>query len=135
MKFFFNNYSNFNYFTFWDATISLTFKYFVWDEKVRIFCEQKFGWGSKLRTTNISKFENYQCWKLREVQLFDFFLFTKLFFHFFKNYLNTQILFFPPNFHVPIFYDFPKLIFFEFINICKLKKKSIMKLCLLGIKF
>ena len=40
------------------------------------------------------------------------FLFTKLFFHFFFNYLNTQFFL---NFNAPIFYNFPNLMFFGFL--------------------
>ena len=45
---------------------------------------------------------------------YSIFLFTKLF-HFFFNYLNTQILVFS-NFNAPIFYNFSHFIFFEFLK-------------------
>ena len=66
------------------------------------------GWGSKFRmtecrTTNISKFKNCQCERLREVQLFDFVIYEIIFS--FLKYVNS-----------PIFYNFPNLIFFEFLK-------------------
>ena len=46
--------------------------------------------------------------KVTRGSIIRFFLFTKVFFYFSKNYLSTSLFFLFPNFDAPIFYNFPR---------------------------
>ena len=79
------------------------------------------GGGRNFERPNVERpiFRNLKV--ANERSSYSIFQFTKLFFHFFLNYSNTQIFFFF-NFNALIFYNFPNLIFFGFLKFFVINK-------------